>query len=530
MTDMTDDKKPDDKSLEEPSKAPSSNENSSSEKLSSENKANADSSSANSVKLSATLDTSEDKANTSTKATSQENSDKSSDTKSSANASSKAKPNLTEKNPVKKTPTETNSTTSSSAKNESKSLVNNKAAQTKTGTKTSGRVKEKPQKSGKGIAIIALLIALCTAGGVGGFFYWQQQQATQNNQALEQKLTTQLETKLQANTKNLQKALQGYEQQTQQVLNNMAASIHEASVERIEQLEEAIARLGQNQPSDWLIHEAEYLVRVASRTLWLEKDTKAAIILLIDADNRLKELNSPEYLPTRQLIHRDIEQLRLIPVIDNESIMLKLMALSHQVDDLVISEAHIEIAEEAAEDVVLSENASDWQENLQKTLANFAKQFLTISRREGSVEPLLLPKHQENLRQNLKLKIQVALWALSEEKFELYESSLKDVQAWLSEYFDMENLFNQGFSDAISTAANERVEVSYPTKLNSLKALRDILESKSIKLEALESAKPASAAEIQKIAETQKPDAEAEAQNDANKLEDEKNAPEDDNQ
>lgn len=530
---MTDDKKPDDKSVEEPSKAPSSNESSSNEKLSSENKSNTDPSSVTSVKLSATLDMSEDKTNMSTKTPSTENSAKSSDTKSSANTSSSAKTNLTEKKPVQKTPTETSSTKSSSAKNESKSPVN-KAEHTKTGTKTgaraSERVKEKPQKSGKGIAIIALLIALCAVGGVGGLFYWQQQQATQNNLVLEQKLVTQLETKLQANTNNLQNTLQGYEQQTQQVLNNMAASIHEASVERIEQLEEAIARLGQNQPSDWLIHEAEYLVRVASRTLWLEKDTNAAITLLTDADNRLKELNSPEYLPTRQLIHQDIEQLRLIPVIDNESIMLKLMALSHQVDDLVISEAHIEIAEEAAEDVVLSENASDWQENLQKTLANFAKQFLTISRREGSVEPLLLPKHQENLRQNLKLKIQVALWALSEEKFVLYKSSLKDVQAWLSEYFDMESLFNQGFSDAISTAANERVEVSYPTKLNSLKALRDILESKSTKLEALESAKPVSAAEIQKVAETQKPDAEAEAQNDVNKLEDEKNAPEDDNQ
>lgn len=392
----------------------------------------------------------------------------------------------------------------------------------------------KENKPGNGIAIFALLIALIAAGGVGGLFYWQQQQAQQNNLRIEQKLTTQLEGKLQSQASSLQKTLQAYEQQTQQVLNNMASSIHEASVERIAQLEQAVERLGQNQPSDWLIHEAEYLVRVASRTLWLEKDTRAAISLLTDADNRLKDLNSPEYLPTRQLIHQDIEQLKLLPVVDNESIMLKLMALSHQVDDLVISEAHIEIEEEAIEDAVLSENASDWQENLQKTLSNFAKQFLTISRREGSVEPLLLPKHQENLRQNLKLKLQVALWALSEEKFELYESSLKDVQAWLSEYFDMENAFNQGFSEAISTAANERVEVSYPTKLKSLKALRDILESRSTKLEALESAKPTNAAEIEKTSEAQVPDADIDAQNDAingvNNSEDETKAPEDDNQ
>ncbi len=50
-------------------------------------------------------------------------------------------------------------------------------------------------------------------------------------------------------------------------------------------------------PNDWLLAEADYLVKMAGRKLWLEHDTASATILLESADHRIAELNDPSMTP-----------------------------------------------------------------------------------------------------------------------------------------------------------------------------------------------------------------------------------------
>lgn len=334
---------------------------------------------------------------------------------------------------------------------------------------------EQPQvkKSSSLLAILALLIALLACAGAAGIYYLfekKEQQTVEQQQFLIEQINS--------SQTRINEVLASYQQKQQQQIQSVARDVQQQSANEITYLKSAIAKLGQNQPSDWLIHEAEYLVRVASRTLWLEKDTAAAISLLQDADQRLQELNNPEFLPARQLIHQDIESLRILPTVDTESIVLKLIGLASQVDTLTFAMVKIPEATEAQENLELSEDAADWQSNLAITWQQFLKDFITVSRRTGSVEPLMAPKQQQNLRQNLQLKLQMAQWAATQGKNALYLQTLEDVTTWLNEYFDMEQMVNQSFAQSIADVATKPVSVDYPRTLSSLNELRQILTNK----------------------------------------------------
>ena len=389
------------------------------------------------------------------KKTAQKKAEPKKNTTNKSASSVESKPSVSEKKPL----TGSTSTSSVSAAKESPTTM----------PKTSESATTQPWSK---TALLALLIALIACAGVGGLFYWHQQQ----QQTFQQQLLTEDQQANQQRQQALQQLLSAQQSEFAQQWAQNEEKLLATSQARINQLEQAIARLSQNEPTDWLLHEAEYLVRIAGRSLWLEHDTSAAINLLQDADARLAELNNPALLPVRKLVHQDIEQLKLMPVLDHEAIIMQVMALAKQVPNLTLAMVDIPDSEQQRENLQLSESASDWQVNLKKTWQKFLDDFITVRRRAGDVEPLLSPQHQQNLFENLKLKLQTVQWAISDEKSALYLASLTDVNEWLQQYYDMDNVANQRFASAIEALKAEQISFDYPSHLSSLKALRQIMK------------------------------------------------------
>jgi uroporphyrin-3 C-methyltransferase len=324
-------------------------------------------------------------------------------------------------------------------------------------------------------ALSALFIAFLSAAGVGVHFYWQEQQTLLVKQDLLQK-NTESNQQIQ---QQVQRLLAAQKQSFSVQLEQMVNKVQSESMAKIAQLETTVTRLSQNKPSDWLIHEAEYLVRIAARTMWLERDTQAAIGLLKDADNRLNELNDPDFLPVRQLIYQDIEQLRLMPRLSSEKTILALMGLNQQIVSLPLAIVDIENQSKKQTDIELSSNIADWQENLAKSWRKFLDTFVVIHSRDGKLEPLLSPSQQKNLRENLSLKLQQAQWAVREEKSAIYQQSLVDIQDWLTHYFDMSDKKNQHFNTEIETLKSAIITFDYPSTLSSLQAMRSLINQQT---------------------------------------------------
>lgn len=324
-------------------------------------------------------------------------------------------------------------------------------------------------------AIIALIIALASAGGVGSLYYLNKKE----NQIQNEEIISQLTAMNSASEQRIQQLITEQKSAIDQQVNKAVSASSNASQTRISQLENQINSLKQNQPSDWLIHEAEYLIRIASRTIWLEHDTTAAINLLQDADARIKELNDPQFISIRQLIREDIEALKLMPILKTEEVILTLLAMSKQLPKLSFSMANIPESQNLEENLELSEDTADWRNNLAKTWQKFLADFITVRRRVGDIEPLMSPNHQQNLKDNLALKIQQAQWAASEEKSELFTQSLNDIQQWLTQYFDLGHLETAKFYQGIQLLKNETVSYKYPSKLLSLNGIRKVLSVNS---------------------------------------------------
>ncbi|MGR5543359.1 uroporphyrinogen-III C-methyltransferase, partial [Vibrio campbellii] len=78
----------------------------------------------------------------------------------------------------------------------------------------------------------------------------------------------------------------------------------------------AIADVQGRRPNDWLLAEADHLVKLAGRKLFLEKDAVTATRLMETADQRIATLNDPSLVPLRQQMAKDITELKGIPLVD----------------------------------------------------------------------------------------------------------------------------------------------------------------------------------------------------------------------
>ena len=112
-----------------------------------------------------------------------------------------------------------------------------------------------------------------------------------------------------AQLQGAQPALQENTQQLQQALRNLSDNQQQLR-DKQEQTEKQLLQLQSRRPNDWLLAEADYLVRMAGRKLWLERDANAAVLLLTEADNRLRDLNDASVLPLRQAIAADSAKLK----------------------------------------------------------------------------------------------------------------------------------------------------------------------------------------------------------------------------
>ncbi|TWX74242.1 uroporphyrinogen-III C-methyltransferase [Colwellia sp. C1TZA3] len=410
------------------------------------------------------------------------------------------------KNEAKSTATagqSTRQTQPSSSKNHDKSTapVKNTASTTSNKSKTDRtatpaekstvtRAKQSTQKISK-TAVVALIMALLAIAASAGHYYWSEQQKAQYNLQLNKLVKRQLvenqqqiSQQLLENKQHIAEQFLQREQASATELNALHKSLEQrdnlAKIhgETITQLQQQVASLGQKQPSDWLLQEAEYLIRVASRSLWLEKETSAAIALLNDANLRIEQLNDPQFFALRQIIQQDIAKLQLLPKLATDNVILKLMTLAQQTKQLPLAMTNISANNDQEIDVELTENASDWRENLAKTWHSITAKFLTISKKSADSKPLMSPEFTQNLRENLNLKLQTAIWAASKMNQEVYQQSLNEINHWLKDYFDMEDISNQNFANIILKLKNEVISAEYPSRLDSLAAVRQLLARK----------------------------------------------------
>ena len=347
------------------------------------------------------------------------------------------------------------------------------------------------KKSGTGLSLLAILIAL----GVGGAgYYFGQQQVDE----FQQKLTA---LKAQINNKTVVSApAQDVKFDTTQL--TQLESANKATQDKIAQVEELInakshelvglqsqinkvsAQANAQQPTDWLFSEADFLLNNALRKLVLDNDVDTAVSLLKLADETLAKVNNSQSAAIRSAINQDLKQLLSVAGVDQNAVMQKLSQLANTVDELPVLDVNFGDDQNATK---LSDSLSDWAENAEKSATSFLNHFIRISPKHGADrKELLAPNQDIYLRENIRLRLQLAIMAVPRQQNELYKQSLEAVASWIRSYFDTNAEVTQSFLKSVDELSEVSIYVDVPSQLQSLSMLDKYLNRTPLDVQKVE--------------------------------------------
>lgn len=331
---------------------------------------------------------------------------------------------------------------------------------------------EKQGKRGVKLGAIAIAISIIFSGGIA--FQMQQKSAEYSAQIAA------LQAQLQNTQSAVNKDLQTIKQETIQEASHAVEKtqvVQSQQQKSIQSLQLAVADVKGRRPNDWLLAEADYLVKLAGRKLFLEHDAVSATKLMESADQRIAALNDPSLVSLRQSMTNDITKLRTIPLIDRDGLVLRITSLQQQVDTLPLANA---ILPEAAvvEKKAVSQDINDWQNNLMTSMKDFSENFITFRSRDGEVIPLLSPEQHFYLRENIKGKLETAIRAVYKEQGDVYSVALQTANEWSKSYLNQDNNSVIEFEKAIKQLSEQNISVKYPVKLESQNELSDVIRER----------------------------------------------------
>ncbi|EMB7845985.1 uroporphyrinogen-III C-methyltransferase [Vibrio vulnificus] len=332
--------------------------------------------------------------------------------------------------------------------------------------------KDEQKKPSQKLSILAIIIALLGTGGVA----FQLQQQNSQYQAQIAALQNQLQQTQSAMSNELNQVKQETVAKATEVTHKAEVVLAQQQ-KSIESLQLAMADVKGRRPNDWLLAEADYLVKLAGRKLFLEHDVVSATSLMESADQRIAALNDPSLVPLRKAMAKDITDLKTIPLIDRDGLVLRLTALQQQVDQLPLANAILPEAK-TVEKQQVSDDINNWQNNLMASLKAFSENFITFRTRDGNVIPLLSPEQHFYLKENIKAKIETAIKAVYQEQGEVYTTSLTTAEAWSQAFFNQDNNTVKEFTQSLKQLSEQKIQVQYPVKLQTQNQLADVIRER----------------------------------------------------
>ena len=347
------------------------------------------------------------------------------------------------------------------------------------------------KKSGTGLSLLAILIAL----GVGGAgYYFGQQKVDEFQQkltALEAQINNKtvvsapaqevkFDTTQLAQLESANKATQNKIAQVEELIN---AKSHEL-VGLQSQINKVSAQANAQQPTDWLFSEADFLLNNALRKLVLDNDVDTAVSLLKLADETLAQVNNSQSAAICSAINQDLKQLLSVAGVDQNAVMQKLSQLANTVDELPVLDVNFGDDQNATK---LSDSLSDWAENAEKSATSFLNHFIRISPKHGADrKELLAPNQDIYLRENIRLRLQLAIMAVPRQQNELYKQSLEAVASWIRSYFDTNAEVTQSFLKSVDELSEVSIYVDVPSQLQSLSMLDKYLNRTPLDVQKVE--------------------------------------------
>ena len=295
----------------------------------------------------------------------------------------------------------------------------------------------------------------------------QAEQAV-NEQA--QRLQAQ-QQKVDAQEKSIEEARQTFDQQGE-LLDKERQKMLEREAELRASVADVHKRVGAS-GTQWMVTEAEYLLRLANNRLTLARDVKTARAALLLADQRLRDTGDPGWNGVREKIAHDIGKLDNARLPDTAGLSARLAAMAGQAPKLKLASATLGGAArtETHRTATTPRSERSWDTLLDDLWAGF-KETVRIRRNDKPVHAMLPPEQQFFLYENLRLHLESARLAVARGDDKLYHDSLNTVATWLNTHFDPNDPLTRTLREGVDELIGKDIHPPLPDISDSLQALR----------------------------------------------------------
>jgi uroporphyrin-III C-methyltransferase len=182
----------------------------------------------------------------------------------------------------------------------------------------------------------------------------------------------------------------------------------------------------------WARAEAMYLLDLAERQLYLDRDVGTAIAAMEAADARLASFNDPAMVEVRRLLAQDLAALRAVPVPNLAALLARIAALEDAAPKLPVLGVPVTPGARADQE---PEPSGAFRRAMHRILKAL-RSLVTFKRVDPSTSRLITQQEQSLLRQHLELLLFAARVAAMQPDGAAYQQSLEAAATWLSQYFD----------------------------------------------------------------------------------------------
>ncbi len=353
---------------------------------------------------------------------------------------------------------------------ESKQPANEEEPGSKRGKATPGDVPvARSGRLSSGLALIVATVALITGGYLWYTLLYQHQELFRTDVLADLH-------RLEEDNKRLRNSVSANEEklrmfgETQETLKT--------AMERIQ------SDLGRDR-ADWLLAETEQLLLIANRRLQLARDPTSAIAALRAADRQLELLANPRLLPVRRQLAREITALESVERTDISGIALRLGSLAETIDNLPLAQrvtmtptvSNAGKAEAGATAGPPEAEAPAWR----RAARSMWKDMQSLVRVRSNLEvekPLLPPEQQYFLRENLRLMLYGAQYAILQSDVPVYQQNLAAAVRWIRDYYDLNTGVVNAVDQELERLHNVRITKELPDISGSLETLRKVMSTR----------------------------------------------------
>lgn len=307
-------------------------------------------------------------------------------------------------------------------------------------------VADKPRKASRSGVLFPLLTVVSLAVSGGAAYLYQQQSAqleslrttvanlqaersaSSSEIAAVQEAQQQLEVSLretlqqsmnQSLNQSLQQALGTIDQQLAATNSRLQAQTTqlEAMSRELVSTNQRIRNTSGAEAQDWLLAEAESLLRLAQQYLLIAQDVRTAIGLFEAADARLRNSTNPAVFPVREVLARELASLQALPALDVQGIYLQLGAQREQIELLAVDSGSGNDFSLPTGEVAVTEG---WLAGMKEALG----QYFVVTKRDEAVTPLMTAEQEYLIRRGVDLQIEQARLALLQGQADIYRNAL----------------------------------------------------------------------------------------------------------